>query len=223
MTVKADSDAAETAVRVVVVGAGLAGVAAAVKLNQAGIADYVVLEKAERVGGTWRENTYPGARVDVGSHFYCYSFEPAGDWTEFFAQQPELQAYFERVMDRYGVIEHVRFGTPVECAEWDDDAGTWTVALDDGTTLTSRAVIWRPSASMMKIDVAPFSIPMMKTFRVERTTALATFGLATNTSLASRGRSITRERPIVRSIRREVVPSFPPTARIGAAETPPEG
>ena len=69
-----------------------------------------VVEKNAGVGGTWFENRYPGCRVDVGNHFYCYSFEPNDDWTEFFAQQPELQAYFERVhATSYGVDDHVRF------------------------------------------------------------------------------------------------------------------
>ena len=64
---------------------------------------YTIIEKNAGVGGTWYENSYPGARVDVGNHFYCYSFEPSNEWTEFFAQQPELQAYFEGVMTRHGI------------------------------------------------------------------------------------------------------------------------
>jgi len=125
---------------VVVIGCGMSGVLAAIRLGQAGF-PYVVVEKNEGPGGTWWENTYPGARVDVGSHFYCYSFEPSDHWTEFFARQPELQGYFERVMDTYGVTEHVRFGTEVRRAVWNDDAATWTVYLDDGSTLEARSVI----------------------------------------------------------------------------------
>jgi 4-hydroxyacetophenone monooxygenase len=125
---------------VVVIGAGMSGLLAAVRLGEAGY-PYVVVEKNAGVGGTWFENTYPGARVDVGSHFYCYSFEPSDHWTEYFARQPELLAYFERVARDHGVLDHVRFGTEVLGATWDDEAGTWTVHLDDGSALTARAVI----------------------------------------------------------------------------------
>jgi 4-hydroxyacetophenone monooxygenase len=125
---------------VVVIGCGMSGLLAAIRLGQAGF-PYVVLDKNDGPGGTWWENTYPGARVDVGSHFYCYSFEPSDHWSEFFARQPELQAYFEGVMEKYGVTEHVRFGVEVRRAIWDDDAATWTLELDGGEQLEARAVI----------------------------------------------------------------------------------
>ncbi len=129
---------------VVVVGCGMSGLLAAIRLQQAGI-PFTVIEKNAGVGGTWWENTYPGARVDVGNHFYCYSFEPADHWTEFFARQPELQAYFQGVMDRHGIGDHIRFNTRVDSARWDDASSTWSVRVTaaDGTTdtLTARAVI----------------------------------------------------------------------------------
>lgn len=125
---------------VVVIGCGMSGLLAAIRLGQAGF-PYVVVDKNDGPGGTWWENTYPGARVDVGSHFYCYSFEPSDHWSEFFARQPELQAYFQRVMDEHGVTEHVRFGTEVRRAVWDDEQATWTVQLDDGDELVARSVI----------------------------------------------------------------------------------
>ena len=126
---------------VLVVGAGESGLLAAIRLQQAGI-PYTVIEKNAGVGGTWWENTYPGARVDVGNHFYCYSFEPSDRWTEFFARQPELQRYFDDVMRRHGVEEHVRFNTEVISAIWEDDG--WTVAVrgpQGEETLRARAVI----------------------------------------------------------------------------------
>ena len=129
---------------VVVVGCGQSGLLAAIRMQQAGV-PYTVVEKNAGVGGTWWENTYPGARVDVGNHFYCYSFEPTDHWSEYFAQQPELQAYFEAVMHRHGIAEHVRFSTEVLGAEWDDATSTWSVRIRsaDGTEeiLTARAVI----------------------------------------------------------------------------------
>ena len=125
---------------VVIVGLGMSGLLAAIRLQEAGI-PYVVFEKNDGVGGTWWENSYPGARVDVGNHFYCYSFEPSDAWTEFFAQQPELQSYFQRVMEDHGVEAHTEFGVEVTGASWDDDTATWCVTLDDGRTVEGRAVI----------------------------------------------------------------------------------
>jgi 4-hydroxyacetophenone monooxygenase len=129
---------------VVVIGCGQSGLLAGIRLGEAGI-PYTIVEKNAGVGGTWWENSYPGARVDVGNHFYCYSFEPSDHWTEFFAQQPELQAYFDGVMLKYGVDEHVRWETEVLGAEWDDASATWSVRVraSDGTedTLVARAVI----------------------------------------------------------------------------------
>ena len=89
---------ARQAFPVVVIGCGQSGLLAGIRLKEAGI-PFTIIEKNSGVGGTWFENSYPGARVDVGNHFYCYSFEPSNEWTEFFAQQPELQSYFNAVMD----------------------------------------------------------------------------------------------------------------------------
>jgi 4-hydroxyacetophenone monooxygenase len=129
---------------VLVIGCGMSGLLAAIRLHQAGI-PFTVIEKNAGVGGTWWENTYPGARVDVGNHFYCYSFEPDDHWTEFFARQPELQAYFQGVMERHGITGHVRFNTRVTRATWDEETATWSVDIegaDGGTdTLSARAVI----------------------------------------------------------------------------------
>ena len=120
---------------VVVIGCGESGLLAGIRLTEAGI-PFVIFEKNAGVGGTWWENTYPGARVDVGNHFYCYSFEPSDQWTEFFARQPELQAYFASVMERRGVSEHVEFSTEVMGATWDHETATWAVSLRraDGST-----------------------------------------------------------------------------------------
>ena len=128
---------------VIVIGAGQSGLLAAIRLKQAGI-PFTVIEKNPGVGGTWWENSYPGARVDVGNHFYCYSFEPSDHWSEFFARQPELQAYFDDVMRRHDLTDHIRFSTEVLGASWDDDAREWAVTVRDadGTeTLRARAVI----------------------------------------------------------------------------------
>jgi len=137
-------DAAREAFPVVVIGCGESGLLAGIRLEEAGI-PYTIIEKNAGVGGTWWENSYPGARVDIANHFYCYSFEPSDHWTEFFAQQPELQAYFERVMTKHGVEPHVRWETEVLGADWDDASATWSVRLRAGdgseSTIVARALI----------------------------------------------------------------------------------
>jgi 4-hydroxyacetophenone monooxygenase len=124
---------------VLVVGCGESGILAGIRLKQANI-PFTIVEKNPGPGGTWWENSYPGARVDVGNHFYCYSFEPNNDWTHFFAEQYELQAYFTQVMRKHDLGEHVRWDTEVVAAEWSDRDGRWNVALRgaDGETAMMR-------------------------------------------------------------------------------------
>ena len=106
------SSAGERPIRVAVIGAGMAGILAAAKLLERGIA-CVVFEKADRVGGTWRENTYPGLACDVPAHWYTYSFARNPDWNRLLAAGPEIQAYFERAARDCGVLPHIRFGDEV--------------------------------------------------------------------------------------------------------------
>ena len=124
----------------VVIGCGEAGLLAGIRLHQAGL-PFTIVEKNAGPGGTWWENRYPGARVDVGSHFYCYSFEPADHWTEYFSQQAELEAYFVQVMKHRGVDEHIRFDTEVTAATYDETRGRWSVEVRnaDGETDTIDA------------------------------------------------------------------------------------
>src|SRR5262249_27103666 len=129
---------------VLVIGCGESGVLAGIRLKQANI-PFTIVEKNAGPGGTWWENSYPGARVDVANHFYCYSFEPNNRWTHFFAEQYELQDYFTEVMHKHGLNEHLRWSTEVVAAEWDDDAGVWSVSLrgadGESETLRARAII----------------------------------------------------------------------------------
>src|SRR5450759_2967000 len=99
--------------KLAIIGAGMAGILAAVKLTEAGLTDFTVYEKADRVGGTWRENTYPGLSCDVPSHLYSYSFALTPEWSLRFSPGPEIRAYFERVAEEHGVVERVRFGDAV--------------------------------------------------------------------------------------------------------------
>jgi cation diffusion facilitator CzcD-associated flavoprotein CzcO len=113
----------ERSLRIAIIGAGMAGILSAIKLDAAGLHDYVVYEKADRVGGTWRENTYPGVACDVPSHLYSYSFAPNPDWSHLYSPGAEIQAYFEDVTQRYHVDERVRFATEITRAEF--SGGCW--------------------------------------------------------------------------------------------------
>ena len=130
--------------RVAVIGAGMSGILTAIKLEQAGV-PYVVLEKNDGVGGTWLENTYPGCRVDVANHFYCYSFAPNPDWTEFFSQRAEITDYFERCTHDFGIRDRIRFRTEVVSATWDDARALWSIRVRsaDGReeTLDANAIV----------------------------------------------------------------------------------
>jgi cation diffusion facilitator CzcD-associated flavoprotein CzcO len=125
----------------VVVGAGFSGLCAGIELRRAGIHDFVILEKADRVGGTWRENTYPGAACDVPSHLYSYSFEPNPTWSRAYGRQAEILAYLERCADRYGLRPHLRFGHRVVEARFDDADGVWHVTTDRGQQFVARALL----------------------------------------------------------------------------------
>ncbi len=125
--------------RCAVIGAGMAGILSAIKLTEAGIDDFTVYEKADRVGGTWRENTYPGLSCDVPSHLYSYSFALTPDWSRHFSPGPEIQSYFERVAEEHGVIEKVRFGDAVTRCEFSD--GRWHLTTASGYTDDADVVI----------------------------------------------------------------------------------
>jgi cation diffusion facilitator CzcD-associated flavoprotein CzcO len=117
--------------RVVVVGAGFGGIGTGVKLMQAGIDTFTIYESSLGVGGTWFDNTYPGAEVDVNSNLYCFSFK-SYEWTRTHAQQPELQKYLEEVVDEFGLRPHLELGVTVEAATWDEDHHVWTLRLHSG-------------------------------------------------------------------------------------------
>lgn len=126
---------------VVVIGAGLSGVAAAVRLLEAGVRDFVVLERADSVGGTWRDAVYPGAEVDVPSWLYSFSFAPNPDWSYVNSPAPEIRAYIEDVVERFGVTPHLRFGADVTTAVFNKHDGRWRIRTRDGRLFTARAVI----------------------------------------------------------------------------------
>ena len=118
--------------RVGILGAGAAGLCMAIRLKDLGLDDVTIFEKSDGVGGTWRDNTYPGAACDVPSHLYSFSFAPKTDWSRKFAEQPEILSYFESLVDRYDLGPHLRLGTEISSAEWSDTTSTWTLTTAAG-------------------------------------------------------------------------------------------
>ncbi len=116
--------------RVVIIGAGMAGILSAIKLEEAGIGNFSIYEKADRLGGTWRENTYPGIACDVPSHLYSYSFAPNPDWSHQYSPGAEIQAYFERVAKQFGVDERIEFGQEINRCAFID--GRWHITTSAG-------------------------------------------------------------------------------------------
>ncbi len=129
---------------VVVVGAGFAGLGMAIRLRQAGLDDFVVLEKATEIGGTWRDNTYPGCACDIPAALYSFSFAPFGDWSRRYPSQAEIQRYLLDCVDRFGVRPHLRLGTTLAEATHDEATGLWRLRTGDGTTLLTRVLVLAP-------------------------------------------------------------------------------
>ncbi|MCT7659743.1 flavin-containing monooxygenase [Mycobacterium deserti] len=125
----------------VIVGAGFSGIGAAIKLDKAGLGDYLVIEAGDGPGGTWYWNTYPGIAVDIPSFSYQFSFEKSPDWTRTYAPGNELKAYAEHCVDTYGLRPKIRFNTKVLGAAFDDDEALWHVEVDSGRTVTARFLV----------------------------------------------------------------------------------
>ena len=127
-------------VRTLVIGAGFAGLGTAIKLDEHGFSDFLVLERGDSVGGTWRDNTYPGAACDVPSQLYSFSFAPNPDWTSSFSPQPEIQAYLERTARESGVLDRFRFGVTVQDIVWDESSLVWQVSTSAGDVVADTVV-----------------------------------------------------------------------------------
>jgi cation diffusion facilitator CzcD-associated flavoprotein CzcO len=126
---------------VAILGAGFAGICMAVKLLEAGREDFLIFEKAAGVGGTWRDNTYPGCACDVPAHLYSYSFAQNPHWSRTYATQPEILAYLEGIAARADVHRRIAFSTPIASLTWDETAARWRLATADGRTFTARVVV----------------------------------------------------------------------------------
>lgn len=148
-----DGNAAQTSAvnhaRIVIIGAGFGGIGAAIRLKRAGFDDFVVLERAEDVGGTWQANTYPGAQCDIPSILYSFSFAPKADWSRLYPLQPEIQRYLASCVEDFGITPHLRLRTDVTEARWHETDQRWQVNTREGT--------W--NAQILIGAMGPFSAP----------------------------------------------------------------
>ena len=124
-----------------IIGSGFGGIGMAIKLQEAGITDFLVLEKSGDIGGTWRDNTYPGAACDVPSPLYSFSFEQGFDWPRFYSRQPDIHRYQQHCVAKYGLMRYVRLNTEVQRAEFDERAGLWKIETSQGEVFLARALI----------------------------------------------------------------------------------
>ncbi|WP_323751048.1 NAD(P)/FAD-dependent oxidoreductase [Marinobacter sp.] len=126
---------------IIIIGTGFGGIGMAIQLKQAGYTNLTLLEKAPQVGGTWRDNTYPGAACDVQSHLYSYSFEPKHDWSRKFAPQPEIHGYIEHCIVKYGLRPYIHFNQAVTEASFDEAENSWTVTTESGDLFSANVLI----------------------------------------------------------------------------------
>lgn len=150
-TIPAMNQQLPTSTKVFIVGGGIAAIGLAVKLQEAGHRDFVVADRGNTVGGTWRDNTYPGAACDVPSQLYSFSFAPNKEWTRSFSAQPEIQRYLERVTDQFGVRDHFWFQTEVTQMRWDESQHHWAITTSGGSCTAEVLVVAAGSLSAPKL------------------------------------------------------------------------
>lgn len=127
--------------RIAIIGSGFGGLGLAIRLKLAGYDDFTIYEKADALGGTWRDNTYPGACCDVRAFNYCYSFEQKTDWSAHWVPWDEILAYMNHCADKYEVRSHIRFGTPIAAARYDESTAVWTLKTAAGETIDADFLI----------------------------------------------------------------------------------
>ena len=148
--------------RVAIIGAGPGGICTAVRLLERGLHDFVILEKAPGIGGTWWHNRYPGAECDIKSHLYSFSFAPNPAWSRAYARQPEIKAYLEECVERFGLGPHLRLGTEVHAARWNETDAVWRLTVGDDAEVVEADVVIS-ALGMFGAAVAP-DIPGLDRF-----------------------------------------------------------
>lgn len=146
---------------IAIIGSGFAGICAGIKLLEAGIKDFVILEKANDIGGTWRDNTYPGAACDVSSHLYSFSFEPNPNWSRMFSGHKEIYEYLKHCVDKYQLAQHISYKNEITGGEFDEATGEWSITIKDKKPIKAR--FWVNGMGPLNRAVYP-DIPGLKDF-----------------------------------------------------------
>jgi len=162
---KATNSSTSIRTGVLVLGAGPGGICTGVQLRQAGLDDFLILERELEAGGTWVNNRYPGLSCDVPSALYSFTFEKKSDWTRAYAQQPEIKTYMQDCVDKYDLSRHIVFGTNIRQAVWDDDRAEWSLHAEDGRVFVAPVFI---SALGMFNEVRWPEIPGIADFKGEK-------------------------------------------------------
>ena len=145
---------------IVIIGSGFGGIGAAIQLQKAGIDSFTIFERAGEIGGTWRDNTYPGAACDVPSHVYSFSFEPNPDWSRKYSPSQEIQAYLLHCVEKHGLRRHLRLNTAITSAVFDETSGRWTLTTGAGEKVEARvaeleaALAARPAPDVAALENA---------------------------------------------------------------------
>ncbi|MGC1484547.1 MAG: NAD(P)/FAD-dependent oxidoreductase [Candidatus Acidiferrum sp.] len=134
-------EAAETTVDVLIVGGGFSGLCMAIKLREAGINSFLLIEKSDDIGGTWYDNRYPGCACDIPSHLYSFSFEPEADWSRMYPGQQEIHDYLKRCVERHKLAPHIRLNTRFREASWNETEGVWDVTAGERMQISARVLV----------------------------------------------------------------------------------
>src|SRR6266446_1924502 len=151
--------------RIAIIGSGFSGLCLGIQLKKAGIDAFTIFEKSDRLGGTWRDNTYPGAACDVPSSLYCFSFEQKTDWSRKWSPQEEIRDYMEHCARRYGLGPHIRFGTEIAEARFDEEAAVWHLRTTAGEEILADVLV--SAVGQLNRPLSP-SLPGLEHFRGER-------------------------------------------------------
>ena len=154
----------EAPLSALIIGAGFGGIGLAIRLDKVGISDFLILEKAGDVGGTWRDNSYPGAACDVPSHLYSFSFEPRAEWSSRYSPQAEIHDYIRHCARKYHLYPRIAFDTEVSQAQFDEQSGLWHVTTSDGREYRARSLV--TACGQLNRPIYP-SIPGLDSFNGE--------------------------------------------------------
>jgi len=146
--------------RIAIIGSGFSGLCLAIQLKKAGIESFTIFEKSDRLGGTWRDNTYPGAACDVPAFSYCFSFEQKTDWSRKWSPQAEIRDYMDHCARKHDIVRHIRFGTEITGARFDEREGVWHLRTAADEEITAEVLV--SAVGQLNRPLLPNLLPDLK-------------------------------------------------------------